>query len=216
LAFDWDPLTTRWEEGFKHLQEFVKKHKHCRVPKEYKSSDGFKLGEWVLEERHKPDTLTHERKARLDAIGFDWDPYATQWEEGFKHLEEFAKTNKHCRVPHAYQSADGFRLGGWVLKQRQNRESLLVGQIKRLDSLGFDWDPRTTKWEVGFEHLQEFVKENKHCRVPYKYKSPDGYLLGQWVDTQRQFRRKGELSAERLARLDALGFVWRVMLQELR
>jgi hypothetical protein len=184
LGFDWSPLTTQWEEGFKHLQEFVRNNKHCRVPQSYKSADGYRLGGWVVEQRHK-DTLPDSLKKRLDAVGFDWDPHKTKWEEGFKHLQEFVRTNKHCRVPYHYKSPDGYGLWVWLGTQRQRRDSLSPEQIDHLDTFGFDWDPHKTKWEKGFKHLQEFVKDNKHCRVPGNYKSPDGYLLGRWVQHQR-------------------------------
>src|SRR6476660_5259475 len=73
------------------------------------------------------------------------------------------------------------------------------------------WDPFTAQWEVGFEHLQAYVKEHKNCRVPNDYKSPDGHSLGSWVSFQRarvQPQSKNKLSDERKARLDALGFFW--------
>ena len=206
LGFDWDPLRTQWENGFKHLREFVNENKHCRVPRPYKSPDGYRLGGWVGQQRHNSDTLPNERKERLDALGFDWDPFTAQWENGFKRLREFVKENKHCRVLHPYKSPDGHHLGAWVRKQRQKRDTLLPEQIKRLDTLGFDWEPHTNKWEEGFRSLQEFVTESKHCRVPATYKSPHGYRLGSWVSVQRL--SKNALSAERILQLDALGFDW--------
>jgi superfamily II DNA or RNA helicase len=206
LGFDWDPIARQWEEGFEHLQAYVKEYGHARVPQQYKSPDRYKLGTWVNSQRHSRDKLTSERKARLDMLGLDWDPIARQWEEGFEHLQAYVKEYGHARVPQQHKSPDCYSLGTWVVRQRRSRDDLTSERKARMDMLGFDWDPHTTQWEEGFEHLQAYVKEYGHARVPHQYKSPDGYKLGKWVDNQRH--RPNSVSPDRKARLDALGLEW--------
>ncbi len=64
----------------------------------------------------------------------------------------------------------------------------------------------TANWEALFQALVAFKENQGHCRVPRKWsENPE---LGAWVGTQRQAFRKGELSEERVARLEALGFEW--------
>ena len=47
------------------------------------------------------------------------------------------------------------------------------------------------------------------CRVPNRHKTAEGLALGQWVSDQRKAYGKGELSAARMARLEAVdGWVW--------
>jgi len=205
LGFVWDVPGTVWEKAFEYLQVFMKSHKHCRVPAEYKTADGYPLGRWVVTQR-RSDALSTEQKARLDALGFNWDPHTNRWEEGFKHLQVFVQEHKHCLVTIGYRSPDGYKLGKWVGKQRQLRDKLLVERKGRLDTLGFDWDPLATGWEEGFGRLKSFFEEHKHCRVPTDYIAPNGFPLGAWIRGQRQSRDK--LSAERKGRLDELGFVW--------
>jgi superfamily II DNA or RNA helicase len=206
LGFDWDPLAVDWEEGFEHLQAFKKEHGHCRVPAKYKSPDGYRLGQWVDIIRAKPDKVLLEKTERLDAAGFDWNPIETRWEEGFERLQAFKDQYGHCRVSQAYKSPDGFLLNRWVEFQRKQKDGLSRDKKERLDALGFDWDPFATDWQEGFEHLQAFKKEHGHCRVPAKYKSPDGYRLGGWVRVNRT--RQERISADRRERLDALNFDW--------
>jgi superfamily II DNA or RNA helicase len=207
LGFEWNPHDTDWDEGFEHLQAYVREHKHCRVPARYKTSDGFRLGQWVSVRRLSQDKLSSERKKRLDSLGFEWDPFTADWEDGFEHLQAFIKEHKHCRVPAEYKSSDGYRLGRWItLKLRYRKSILSPKQIERLDELGFDWDPITTQWEEGLKHLEAYVKEYGSCRVPPRYKAPDGHRLGGWVIEQRH--KPDTLFPERRARLDALGFDW--------
>ena len=72
LEFVWDPFTEDWEEGFSKLLQFKEVHGHCRVPNRFKL-DGFNLGTWVGTQRSTKDSLSHERRQRLDDLGFVWD-----------------------------------------------------------------------------------------------------------------------------------------------
>ena len=203
LGFIWDVLSSQWEEGFEHLKAFASTNGHCRVPGKHKSSDGYGLGAWVNTQRGQIESISGERKVKLDGIGFIWDGFTIIWEEGFEQLKEFTKQNGHCRVPSTYRSSSGYALGQWVVVQRSTQKTLSVERELRLDALGFVWDARQTQWEEGFERLKEFKKQRGHCRVPSTYRSPEGYPLGQWVTVQRT--KQKTLSTERKARLDALG-----------
>jgi hypothetical protein len=136
----WDPLTEQWEEGFKHLEAFKAREGHCRVPRGAFEGE-FRLGNWVSNQRINCEELTEDRRTRLDAIGFVWDPLTEQWEEGFKHLEAFKAREGHCRVPTAAFEGE-FRLGQWVSVQRRTSDKLSAGCRTRLDAIGFVWVAR--------------------------------------------------------------------------
>ena len=201
----WDPHDSRWEEGFTQLQQFVAVQGHARVPRSYRTSDGYPLGTWVGTRRTRREQLSTERQARLESLkGWVWDPYEAQWEEGFAQLQQFVAAHGHTRMPAKHTTPDGFRLGMWVVKQRRvRRESMLEDQQTRLKSLeGWVWDAHDALWEERFAQLQQFVAVQGHARVPRSYRTSDGYPLGTWVGTQRT--KKDQLSPERRARLDAL------------
>ena len=79
----------------------------------------YKATYWVSNQRTNKDALSPERRQRLDEIGFDWDPLATDWEEGFATLLIFKERERHCTVPKNHKEGD-FNLGGWVGTQRTN------------------------------------------------------------------------------------------------
>jgi superfamily II DNA or RNA helicase len=213
LGFVWGhPLIDKWEEGFRHLQVFVSQRGHCRVPKNYVTKEGYALGHWVRRQRRRQELISAERKSRLDALGFVWGPFEDQWEEGFQHLQAFVSEHKHCLVPLAHVAKDGYMLGQWVVHQRKRQGKMSSGRKSRLYALGFVWDVHGDQWEEGFQHLQAFAKEHDHCRVSQQYLCLDGYQLGKWVHNQRMSKKRGELSPERVQRLEALGFVWNVRL----
>jgi hypothetical protein len=192
------------------LLKFKKREGHCRVVQRFKEDD-VQLGTWVSAQRSKKNKLSADQIKRLDALGFSWDIRTDQWEEGYAALLKFKKREGHCRVTQDIYE-NGLRLGSWLVAQRprMKKGQLTRDQIKRLDALGFSWDPLTDQWEEGFRALQEFKKREGHCRVPAKGNNQVSLKLGAWVYQQRQKLKLNRLSIDHKKRLNALGFVWKL------
>ena len=203
IGFVWDPHTTHWEERFAALKRFKAREAHCRVPSSHKEG-AFNLGKWVGVQRASRDTMPAERRQRLETIGFVWRPFAEDWEEGFAALKKFKAREGHCRVPHPHIEGS-FRLGGWVNKQREDKDTMPVGRRQRLDAIGFVWDPFEDDWEEGFAALRKFKAREGHCRVPSSHKEGT-FRLGFWVSNQRTHR--GTMPAKRRQRLESTGLEW--------
>jgi hypothetical protein len=92
---------------------------------------------------------------------------------------------------------------------------LAADRIAQLEALpGWGWDVKADQWEEGFRNLRRFVDREGHARVPLS-RVEDRYRLGDWVGTQRTTYKAGEITADRVARLEALpGWVWKVELWE--
>jgi predicted helicase len=79
--------TESWMFWYGLLETFVKEHGHCRVAQSYKTDDGYRLGSWISDQRHRKDKMNPDRRQRLEALlGWSWDLLSDQWEEGFSHL----------------------------------------------------------------------------------------------------------------------------------
>ncbi len=127
-----------------------------------------------------------------------------RWERGFAVLSKFRAREGHT-CPSRHHVEAGFPLGQWVSVQRYRKGVMPIDRRRHLDRIGFVWDWRHDLWEQNFAALLKFKRREGHCCVPTRYEESD-LKLGLWVVTQRRNRK--EMSAERRARLDKIGFVW--------
>jgi DNA-binding TFAR19-related protein (PDSD5 family) len=132
------------------------------------------------------------------------------WEFWFGLLLDYKAEFGDCLVPQkfVYQGAN---LGIWVTSQRKKKERLTPERIKRLNDLGFVWDPLTQQWERHFKALAGYKAEFGDCLVPQTFVY-EGIQLGTWVANQRS--KKETLTPERIQRLNDLGFVWDALTQQ--
>ena len=105
-------------------------------------------------------------------------------------------------------------LGGWLHDARRRKKcgTLSARQVDQLEQLGVVWEPIRSHWEKMFAALVEFCQTHGHCRVPVAL--PPDAKLGRWTHTQRVRRKQGKLDADRVSRLDALGFSWDVPVEQ--
>jgi superfamily II DNA or RNA helicase len=207
LGIEWDKLESNFEESFRDLMAFKTTYGHCRVP--VKSEDYLDLGYFVLSKRRQYllGKLSPDRIARLESIGFEWAPNASDWEKMFEDLKTYKHNHGDCRVPISYSFNKP--LANWVSKQRKSYSEgkLSPDYITRLEELGFEWDLIAALWEDQFNELVKFRQEHGHCRVPKR--SLTYSKLGGWIINQRQKYLKGYLQPTYISRLDALGIEWK-------
>jgi Helicase associated domain len=137
IRFVWAFHGNPWENCFSALKGFKAREGHSLVPNEDREGT-FNLGKWVARQRIKKDTLPVERRRRLESLRFVWDPFEFAWERGFAALKQFKVCEKHCRVPRAHEKGS-FKLGTWVVNQRNRKDALSVERRRKLDSIGFIW-----------------------------------------------------------------------------
>ena len=119
-----------------------------------------------------------------------------KWEDHYQSLLRFIKREGHARVP-ARHEEDGFRLGRWVLRQRQAKAELNANRLKALETLdGWYWSGQVAKWDRACGLLDQFIEREGHARVP-KLHIEDDFKLGVWVMHQREKYRRGALAKDR-------------------
>jgi len=130
----------------------------------------------------------------------------SSWDIRYGELLTYKAEYGDCNVPQ--KSSDHQILGTWVSNQRKlyALDKLERLKISRLESIGFDWNSLIEKWKRMFKELEIYKKEKGDCRIPAKFSQyPE---LGRWVATQRSDYAKRKLSADRIAQLQTLDFIW--------
>jgi hypothetical protein len=68
-------------------------------------------------------------------------------------------------------------------------------------------------WYGMFRRLVAYQKKHGSTNVPKRYKEDP--KLGNWVSAQRTLYSRKEISEERINRLDSIGFVWKMRVQQI-
>jgi hypothetical protein len=101
----------------------------------------------------------------------------------------------------------------WVHNLRifRYKRKLSAERVARLEAIGFEWKgihfsspSQEAHWEQMFAQLVAFHTVHRHTEVPPTDAGCAG--LGKWEQRQRLTKKRGELRADRRARLEALGF----------
>ncbi|MDA7896086.1 Helicase associated domain protein [bacterium] len=204
LGFSWSPDQEAWDIQFQKLKSYKKDHGDCLVPQAWNDKQ---LGSWVTTQRLKKNkgALSDTKIALLNDLGFVWDTKKHFWDLQFQKLEAYKKEHGDCLVKSSWPDK---KLSGSVHRLRDSKKkgSLDSTKIRELDRIGFNWNPQDYDgaWETQFRKLKEFQTQYGHCRVPPSW--DEG--LNRWILTNRQSKKKGKLSTERLNRLEQLGFIW--------
>jgi hypothetical protein len=211
IGFVWNLHDSIWEEGLTALERFKAREGHLRVPRRH-IEDNFKLAQWVTVQRRFQEAMPAERRQRLNAVGFAFDPYEMSWQKALAALTAFKAREGHCRVPMLHVEG-AIKLGAWVTNQRARKDEMRADRRQRMDEIGFVWDVRwqnrpmiaEDRWDEGFAALHTFKVREGHCSVPALH-NEGKFKLGIWVNVQRINR--GAMPTERIQRLDGIGFIW--------
>ena len=107
--------------------------------------------------KHTKGILDADREHRLqDLPGWTWDPYADQWEEGFRRLlrlRRSATVTPASRGPTRSMATSSVS-GSAHQRNMHAKGTLDADRERRLEDLpGWTWDPRADQWEEGFRRL---------------------------------------------------------------
>ena len=194
-------------------------HGNLAVASNYVTPEGDRLGAWLIRQRRVREgklsgTLDAERIRRLDAIGMSWIDLAEErWNRNFAALCAYYEQHGDLDVPQTYVTADGLHLGQFVKNMRfhkdtKYRKCLTPSRVIMLTEMGMIWDVGEYRWQQGYKAAKAYYEEHGNLTPSKRYTTPDGFKLGVWLAYQRKKYAEGDLSPERIEKLNAIGMVW--------
>ncbi len=148
-----DRLGTTWDERYGELKQYKERFGNCNVPQRW--AENPQLANWVSLQRSKQRRLPTERKAQLDALGFDWNVLEALWERRFVELKRYKEDPKSpfsCQM-----GCPWLWLGNWCSRFRFTRKM--------------------------FNELERYKEKYGHCNVPIRWEPNP--KLARWVSNQR-------------------------------
>lgn len=137
-----------------------------------------------------------------------------RWEVLCQAAADAAAKEGTLELPRSYTIHSGVPMGKWLELQRQVQAGqrpgrLTAEQAAKLEKLGIRWNHRLeAAWEKGFASAQKYRTEHGDLLVPVRYRDKNDFALGEWIVYNRQRYLGGNLTQNRIERLEAIGMVW--------
>ena len=148
---------------------------------------------------------------RLDDIGMVWgNRNEIAWQRGLESAQKYHETHGNLMVPGKYIDPEGYPLGQWIIKTRQQRlnDRLKEERITQLDEIGMVWSVFDVKWEKAYALAVAYYEQNGNLNMPRSYVTATGEKLGCWVANQQWAYQKEKLSDDQIMRLERIGMYW--------
>lgn len=119
-------VSTGWEKGFQHAQQYFEENGHLFVPNKYISDNGFELGKWIQEQRNRylglsKYEISDDRIELLEDIGMFWEDLKNaEWDWFAGLLRECIRVTEKPFVIGRNYIYKNYALGekvGWAIQQ---------------------------------------------------------------------------------------------------
>ena len=206
-SWTWDAKEESWRQHVTSLRAFVASK--GRIPRRGETEEALWLNQ--MRGSYREGVLPQDKIATLEAIpGWSWHAHQTSWDEHFEVLSSYAQREGHA-LPLVDWVEEGVPIGKWASKQRHAyvKGRLSTERRARLESLpGWAWDANDARWNSHYYAMVAFARREGHSR-PKRRWIETGLKIGGWAGHQRSAYGQGQLSADRITRLEALpGWTW--------
>ena len=119
IGMVWDSNTElKWSVAYGKAKQYYEKNNDLAIPRNYKSEDGYALGQWIVNQRkaYENGTLKNCRKEMLDKIGMVWE-LEDPWLMRFNLVKGYYK--EHGNINISQSTVNGVWLGKWIAEQKK-------------------------------------------------------------------------------------------------
>lgn len=134
------------------------------------------------------------------------------WKDSYELARSYYNFYGDLDVPRNFRTDDGinydiygYRLGDWIAEMRRSKDKLDKDKLDKLERIGMIWRCNLT-WDESYQLLLDFYYKYGHIKLPYLYKTSDGYGLYDWLKYQKTEYRNGNLDNKQIRKLTDLGY----------
>ena len=219
-------LPQSWDESYRLAKCYYEKYGNLNISRKFKTDNGiyydeygYPLGEWlaIQKREYTYGNLSLEQIKLLEDIGIIWKVVKT-WDESYELANKYYEVHKDLQINYKFKTIDGYTynehgygLGGWLVNQRRlyRLGRLSKDKITKLENIGIVWNV-IKSFEESFKLVLEYYKEHGNINLPNDYYLEDGYNLGGFIYSQKQLKKQGKLSEDRIKLFDDLDIDWTI------
>lgn len=143
-GFVWNPTENYFLLGCKYYENYTKKNNTFRIPRRYKTEDGFDLDSWNSSQKNKyrEGKLSSNEKVMLEKIGFVFSVNNDYFDKKFELLKKYMEINGcDSDIPQSVVYK-GEKIGAFVSSVRSAYRNNSISEYRRekLESINFIWD----------------------------------------------------------------------------
>ena len=221
-----------WEEMYEYAKIYYEHHGDLKMPFSFKTNNGWKeekdgkidLGRWISNQRSKVDPNS-ERGKLLLAIKMRFEKIRStlSWEEMYEYAKIYYEHHDNLKVPFDFKTNNGWKedkdgkinLGTWINSQKY-RVDPNSERGKLLLAIKMRFERKNLSWEETYEYAKIYYEHHEDLKVPQGFKTNNGWEreedgkinLGSWINTQKNAYKTGDLSFERISKLESIGMTW--------
>ena len=157
---------------------------------------------------YKKGKLSVAKVEKLKQLDFVFEPSKAYFEAGINYYKEYK--SKLNNIPKNFITADGFNLSSWISSQRNKYKNgkLKPYEIDKLNKVKFSFSINDDRFDYMFNLLCEFLKDNNWNMDVPKNMIYKGEKIGVFVSYLRYQKKKGNLSEDKIKKMDLIKFCW--------
>ena len=219
-------LPQTWDESYRMAKNFYEKYGNLNISRKFKTDNGiyfeeygYPLGEWlaIQKREYTYGNLSLEQIKLLEDIGIVWKVVKT-WDEAYELATNYYQVHKDLKINYNFKTIDGYTynehgysLGTWLVNMRRLYRAgrLSKNKQEKLESIGIVWNI-IKSFEESYKLVLDYYSVHGNIDLPNEYYLEDGYNLGGFIYNQKQLKKQGKLSEDRIKLFDDLGIDWTI------
>ena len=157
------------------------------------------------------------------------------WNLMYNLATAYYNKNNNLEIQYRFKTLDGinynengYSLGVWIAKQRQNYKNRKLSQekIELLDKIDMRFENKNNiknkiGWKENYKLAKVYFEKRGNLEIPSRFKTLDGinydengYSLGMWIIKQRQNYKNRKLNKDKIKLLEKIGMLFSLDMYE--